>query len=251
MEKLYVLPYGQMSLWGFLNSPRWFYNEVEVMFVIKISLLPFSLPKVRRSKRIGPHNINIISILFGSILGDCHRETRRGATRFTFSQSFSHKDYLLWMHKIISNLGYCNENIPLIKTSLDKGGKIRMNLKFNTFTYSSLNWIREAFYINGVKVVPTITEQYLTPLALAIWIMDDGGLVSSGLKLSTNSFKKEDVDFLCNILNNKYKLKASTVSAGVPNQYNIYISKYSMPLLASIVRPHMHPSMYYKLNGHL
>lgn len=81
--------------------------------------------------------------------------------------------------------------------------------------------------------------------------MDDGGLVSSGLKFATNSFTKNDVESLCKILITKYNLQASVVSAGVPNQYNIYISKDSMPLLASIVGPYMHTSMYYKLNGHL
>lgn len=249
MEKLYVLPYGQMSLWGFQNSPTWIYSYTSL--VLPMRLLPFSLPKVRRLKRIGPHNYDILSILIGSMLGDCSAEKRNNSTRFCFQQEGSHSGYLIWLHRLIANLGYCSSNIPNLLTRLGKGGKLRQVLRFKTFSFVSLNWIYDGFYPNGVKVVPHFIEQYLSPLALAIWIMDDGGLVSSGLKLATNSFNKQDVEFLRKVLYNKYSLKVSVVSAGAPDQYNIYISKDSMPLLASIIKPHMHPSMYYKLNGHL
>jgi hypothetical protein len=81
--------------------------------------------------------------------------------------------------------------------------------------------------------------------------MDDGSIVSSGLKISTNSFSQAEIQMLCDILKRKYNLSATIISAGVPNQYNIYISKYSIKALTNIVRPHMHPSMYYKLNIYL
>lgn len=105
-----------------------------------------------------------------------------------------------------------------------------------------------------MKIVPPIIAEYLSPLALAVWIMDDGCVASSGLKIASNSFSKADVQFLCNILKSKYGLNATVIKAGVvlpKEQYCIYISKYSMSTLASIVGPHMHPSMYYKLNSYL
>lgn len=84
--------------------------------------------------------------------------------------------------------------------------------------------------------------------------MDDGCAASSGLKIATNSFSKADVQTLCNILKEKYGINATVNKAGVvfpKEQYCIYISKYSMPTLATIVKPYMHPSMYYKLNSYL
>jgi LAGLIDADG DNA endonuclease family. len=71
--------------------------------------------------------------------------------------------------------------------------------------------------------VPLITNKYLTPLSLAIWIMDDGCKVGSGLKLSTNSFAYSDCLFLIKLLFDKFNLKSSIQSTGVINQYNIYI----------------------------
>jgi ubiquinol-cytochrome c reductase cytochrome b subunit len=207
--------------------------------------------KLRAVKRIGPHNYNILCILIGSLLGDAYAEKHGNGTRFCFQQEQSNNAYLLWFHSLISKLGYCNSLTPKITTRLGKGGKVRQLSRFKTFTFSSFNWIQEAFYINNVKTVPQVVEKFLSPLALAIWIQDDGSIVSSGLKIATNSFNQAEVLMLCDILKRKYNLKATIISAGVSNQYNIYISKFSIKILTNIVRPYMHPSMYYKLNTHL
>lgn len=47
-----------------------------------------------------------------------------------------------------------------------------------------------------ISLVPTKQdlEFYLTPLALAIWIMDDGCNVKSGIRIATNKFSKEETN---------------------------------------------------------
>jgi ubiquinol-cytochrome c reductase cytochrome b subunit len=214
-------------------------------------LLPFSSPKLRAVKRIGPHNYDILCILIGSLLGDSYAERHGQGTRFCFQQEHFNNAYLLWFHSYISKHGYCNADTPKILTRLGKGGKIRQLSRFKTFTFTSFNWIQEAFYINAIKTVPAMVGEFLSPLALAVWIMDDGSVASSGLKIATNSFTQAEVQMLCDILKRKYNLMATINSAGVPNQYNIYISKYSMEALSNIVVPYMHPSMYYKINSYL
>ena len=133
------------------------------------------------------------------------------------------------------------------KTRLGKKGIVRKVVRLHTWTYTSFNWIHDLWYVNNVKKVPNCIADYLTPLALAIWIMDDGSKVSKGLKLCTNSFSYSDCVLLVKSLNDNFSLKASIFSAGVPNQYNIYIWKQSMPLLRNIVLPHIIPEMKYKI----
>ena len=87
-------------------------------------------PKVSRLKgiyRIGPHNIHIISIIFGSLLGDAHSEKRLIGlgTRISFFQEGVHVEYLLYLHKLLSKLGYCNPKIPIITNRLGVKGKLR------------------------------------------------------------------------------------------------------------------------------
>jgi LAGLIDADG DNA endonuclease family len=53
--------------------------------------------------------------------------------------------------------------------------------------------------------------------------MDDGCKVKGGLKLSTNSFSYSDCLLLVTVLFDNFALKATVQSAGVPNQYHLYV----------------------------
>lgn len=243
-----------MSLWGSLMCPKWFeiFNIGSNVYIYSLSLnIPFILPKTRALKRIGPHNYDIFCILIGSLLGDAYAERHGNGTRFCFQQEHLNNRYLLWFHKHLSDLGYCASSIPKLTTRLGKGGKLRYISRFKTYTFTSFNWIHTAFYKNGIKVIPLDISDYISPLALAVWIMDDGGKVSSGLKIATNSFSKDEVEYLASILRNKYSFKVSVNSAGCINQYNLYFSKSTMKLLGEIIKPYLHTSMYYKLNGYI
>ena len=249
----YVLPFGQMSLWGLYLKPQ-MYDFYLILFIL-VLITPINLitdSKVVRLKgiyRIGPHNKDILSILFGSLLGDAHGEKRlKGqGTRFSFFQEDSHVEYIYFLHKLISDFGYCNPKIPIVSYRLGVKGKLRKIVRFSTWTYTSFNWIQDIWYKDGIKHVPDCIDKYLTPLALAIWIMDDGSKVSKGLKFSTNSFTYTDCLKLVKVLNNNFNIKASVQSAGSKDQYIIYIWKESMDELRKIVSPYIIPEMKYKI----
>jgi ubiquinol-cytochrome c reductase cytochrome b subunit len=220
-------------------------------FILISSILPFSSPRVLSVKRIGPHNLDIISILIGSLLGDGTMERDGNGSRFAFYQEKIHGEYLIWLHKIISILGYCKQEIPIIQTRSGLNGDLRYIFRFRTFTYSSFNWIHDEFYPKplGRKIIPKIIEQYLSPMALAIWIMDDGTkFKNKGLKFCTNLFTLKEIQYLSLILKNKYSLDSSIHKVSVVNQYNIYIPKSNLNNLIKIVKPYIHPSMQYKIN---
>lgn len=212
------------------------------------SFLPFNLPKVRGLKRIGPHNIDILSIIYGSLLGDGYCERLTWSSSLCLQQEDSNVQYIMWFHKTLSLLGYCSPLSPLLLKRIGNKGKIRHYYKLRTYSFSSFNWIHNDFYLNGRKRVPPNISTYLTPQALAIWIMDDGTAVSSGMRLCTNSFTKKDNELQQKVLFDKYaqsttlhKMKSSPVA-----QYNIYIKASSMNNLKFIVAPFLHKSMLYK-----
>jgi ubiquinol-cytochrome c reductase cytochrome b subunit len=250
----YCLPYGQMSLWGCLLISLkcdFIFNILNKFYdFIQIYLSPNKLAlRIKAQWRIGPHNFDILSIFYGSLLGDAHAEKRKmgKGTRLAFYQEAKHSEYLLWFHSIIADLGYCNPLTPVIQTRLGLGGKLRYIIRFHTFTYSNLNWLYDAWYVNGIKRVPKDISIYLTPLALAIWIIDDGARVGKGIKLSTNSFNYSDCIRLTEVLYNKYDIKASVQKTGVIDQYHIYIWSESMPLIRKLVKPYIVSSILYKL----
>ena len=87
-----------------------------------------------KDKRILLRVGSIIEIIYGSLLGDAHAERRKESkgTRITFYQEGSHDDYLLYLHSLIANLGFCNTNVPKITTRLSKNGKLRKIIRFST-----------------------------------------------------------------------------------------------------------------------
>jgi hypothetical protein len=224
-------------------------QKCDLSYIILLNnIFPFSQSRVSSIQRIGPHNYNILSLLIGSLLGDGTMERDGKGSRFAFYQEKTHGEYLLWLHRIIFQLGYCKKEIP--KIQIRGEDNIRYVFRFRTFTYSSFNWIYDEFYPGkpNRKIIPEIIKNYINPTAIAIWIMDDGTrLQNKGLRFSTNSFTLKEVKYLSSILYDKYSIKTSIHKTSVLNQYNLYIHKSSLKNLTIIVKPYMHPSMYYKL----
>ena len=207
--------------------------------------------RARAIKRIGPHNEDVISVIVGSLLGDGYANRRYvEGTRICYRQSIIHKDYLFWLYDFFYKRGYCSNLEPRMYTRVlkKKNEEIKhYGYEFNTFTFRSLDWIQKMFYKKGKKVISINIEKYITPLALAIWIMDDGGLPKPGLRIARNSFKLEEVQFLVKILNNKYNLDCTIQELKDIGKYSIYIKGSSISKLRDIVLPHFHPSMHHKL----
>jgi hypothetical protein len=63
--------------------------------------------------------------------------------------------------------------------------------------------------------------------------------------LCTDSYSIQDVVRLMNVLIIRYDLKCTLHKSG--KGYRIYISRKSVAKVVEIVKPHLTPSMYYKL----
>jgi len=222
------------------------------MLTSNLSILTAS--RIPSTKRIGPHNHEVLCLLVGSLLGDGHMEKDHLGSRFCFYQKGEHIEYVLLLHEFLLKRGYCKEDIPIIHSRIIHD-KLNYYCRFRTFTFSSFNWIYDGFYPTfpsgqiSRKIIPTWIEEYLSPLSLAIWIMDDGGWIDNrGLKISTNCFTLKDVKFIASILERKYNLNTAIHSAGGIDQYNLYFPKKNLPILVPLVLPYMHPYFLYKLN---
>lgn len=210
--------------------------------------LATEISKLKGIYRIGPHDKDILSVIFGSLLGNAQAQNRGGAgTTISFFQEDFHLEYILFLHKFLSVSGYCNPKIPVVTKRLGAKGKVRKVIKFSTWTYTSFSWIHDIWYEGNRKRVPLCIGEYLTPLALAIWIMDGGKKESKGLRFLINSFTYNECLMLVNVLSENLNLKSSVQSAGSKNRYILYIWKESMDDLRNIVSPYILPGMKYKL----
>ena len=208
----------------------------------------------RAKNRIGPHNIDVLSVIFGLMLGDGFGNNRSGeGVRFCIKQSIVHKEYLFSLYEFFLNRGYCSNNPPRKYTRMIKGiNKTYYGFEFNTFTFRSFVWIYDLFYKKGKKIVSLNIENYITPLTLAIWISDDGTFVPStggrgGIRIACNSFTLIEVEYLTTILRHKFDLDCTIQKIYIKDKYSIYIKKNSIIKLENLILPYLHVSMYYKL----
>lgn len=186
--------------------------------ILKIDLSLIELGSYLTStKRIGPHNKDILDFIKGSLLGDGYLELHGNGTRLCLQQESSNKAYLLWSHQFLAERGYCNLELPKIQSRIGNKGKIRYVLRLKTWTFSSLNYLHTQFYCNNIKIISQ--DLYITPFMLAIWIKDDGSRSGKALKLLTNCFTYPECEILKTKLNNK-NLKVSIHKTGRLNQYN-------------------------------
>lgn len=77
---------------------------------------------------------------------------------------------------------------------------------------------------------------------MTYWFMEDGGWTNKGIHIATNSYTKEDVLRLINVLETKYNLQCSLHSRN-----RIYIKTKSAKEFINIVEPYIHSDMSYKL----
>lgn len=247
-----------MSLWGKLKCLTCLFNKEILKFsylnhfhdicIMIMPLLTTGKNKIKGINRIGPHDISIYSIIFGSLLGDAHAERRKGGvgTRISFYQESTHVTYLLWLHNQLASKGYCHENLPVITTRLGKKGVVRKIVRFHTWTYTSWDWIYAEWYANGNKTVPESIGQYLTPLALTIWIMDSWVRNPRSLSL-TIPYSFGECLLLISAMYKNFGLEPIILSTDTPSKYVIILKEEVLPKLEHIVAPFIFKGMKYKV----
>jgi hypothetical protein len=75
--------------------------------------------RVRAANRIGPHDLDVTSVIVGSLLGDCTIKRSVEGTRLVYKQSIVHKDYLFWLYNL-STIRNLKKSLSSCSSSLVK-----------------------------------------------------------------------------------------------------------------------------------
>jgi len=73
--------------------------------------------------------------------------------------------------------------------------------------------------------------------------MDKGSWDKSGVRIATNSFKLEEVQYLANLLKKLFDLNCTVQNINTPPQNSIYIKGESVLKLRKLILPYVIPSM--------
>ena len=169
--------------------------------------------------------------LIGLVLGDGHLVCSKYKNCNSFHQEFSlihsikQREYLEWKVNLIHSI--LGGNKPSVIEFNNNGYKGVKAMKSHRY----FRVLHKYLYKNGIKTIPLKALKRLTPLAIAIWWMDDGSLCkktrngkvhSWDLYLNTYLSKEEnqviidyfqdkwDVKWNLNLSKGKYRLRCST-----------------------------------------
>jgi hypothetical protein len=200
------------------------------------------IPLIPLAKTTEPDDY-LNQMMVGLMLGDgtLVKKYVGGSTYFKFAQGLVNVDYLQHVFDLFKRAGYVNMDAASEGKSTIKG-KTYTWYQFSTRSIPEWNDLHAQWYVGKVKVVPANIFDMLTPVSLAYWHMDDGGWNKGGIHLNTNSFTKDEVELLANALRVKFNLKCS-----VQSRNRLYIFAGSTRAFCDIIRPHIHPSMIYKI----
>ena len=222
-------------------------NQATHVHKHKYFIREFYSHTLRSYQRIGPHKKEIIDTIVGSLLGDGWGEKRCESTRFHFHYTSRSVEYLGFLQALLYRNGYCSLETAKKTRQIGKSGKIYYSIKLRTFSFNSWNWLYDSFYSDlKQKHVPKNIGELLSPQALAIWIMDNGGVSGKGSKISTESFSFSEVKLLQTALFERFGLCYNIQQH--KEKHILYLSKGQLPALQSLIQPFMAPCMYYKLH---
>lgn len=199
------------------------------------------------------------SVLVGTLLGDGYLGLSSCGSKanpfLQIGRSVKDVGYLIWQHKILSAGGLVTAPIKY-----RQGYDQRYNKTYyGCYLYSRYHPILWEFYNRfypdeRTKVVTSDILKQVTPLALAVWYMDDGSLTkqkgsnSHTLKLHTQSFGRTG-----NELIQEWFLSGWGISTGLGydkthNSYVIAIYKWAeISKFIAVVEPYILPCMERKL----
>lgn len=174
-------------------------------------------------------------IVIGSLLGDAYLvQTTRGYA-FREHHGIAQKEYVDWKYDKLKEL----TNSPPKETSTK-------SYYFRTVSHLYFSQLHNLFYSGTCKIVPLNISNWLTPLSLSIWIMDDGSRDRNQMRINTQSFTKQENEFLISIL--KAKLGINATLNQDKDKYRLRVSAESMSNVRQLISPHLIPSMRYKLS---
>ena len=221
--------------------------------VVKGSLIQkreFHHNRIKAGKRIGPRNLDVLSVITGSLLGNSGIRRSVEGTRFCYRQSSKNIDYLFWLYYFLVTKGYCSNLEPRKYTiKVKQNGavlwtkKIQSEYKFNTFIFRSFNWLHKMFYPKGKKVINLSIENYITPLSLAIWISSPSSAYGK-LQIKTDLCRKEDIDKLIAILKNRFGFICYSFQCN-KSYFGVGIAEESKDNFITIIKPYL---QYLKVN---
>ena len=189
-------------------------------------------------------------VVVGTLLGDAHLETKdQGRTyRLKIEHSRKQRAYVDWLYHEFQSLVRTAPQ-QRERTVTLKGRTAEYALYwFNTLSLGTFRFYAQQFYQRKKKLVPRQIGRWLTPLALAVWYMDDGSIKSNAHRtvlLNTHAFDAGSLQRLQAALLQRYGVHATLRKQREGTQ--LYVGAASADAFLNVIEPYLIPTLRYKL----
>ena len=174
------------------------------------------------------------AIVIGTLRGDGAMRCKANAL-LEVNHSWHQQTYVEWKYRQLAELV---STPPKLRRS--NGG--RTACRFVTRSLPALTPYYRLFYASGKKLAP---EVELSPLALAVWFMDDGCKSRSSVYLNTQQFDHPSQLVLLRLLRNQWGIEGALNKD--KSYHRIRISVAGTVRLASVIDRYVLPELRYKL----
>lgn len=181
------------------------------------------------------------SILVGTLLGDGCLAKHGKHHRLHVKHKAEHRSLVEFKYEAFREF----ISMPVHGFDQKLNGRLYPCFQFATRTSPLFSDWYSSFYQSKRKIVPVDIAASLTPLALAVWLMDDGAADYAGVTFQTHNFSFEEVERLELALKERYEL--ATPVRGNKGGSIIYVKASSVGRLQEVVRPHLLRDFSYKL----
>lgn len=181
------------------------------------------------------------AVLVGTLLGDGCLAKHGRYHRLHVKHALAHRSLAEFKHRVFGNF----VSMPLHCFEQRLNGRGFPCFQFASRTNPVFTLWHDRFYETGRKCVPADVGDALSPLALAVWLMDDGSADYAGVTFQTHCFSHEEVCHLGTVLEESFGLAISLRKNR--GSWIIYVKAQSVERLRSAVDEHLLPQFVYKV----
>lgn len=195
-------------------------------------------------------------VLLGTMLGDgCLVESSKTKAYLKLAHGEAQLKYLLWKMRVLFPLVGSFAG-ALHKDDVDATIKGRTRVHAWTLSNRYLHHVYDDFYLRHEdmkkKIVRMTVLNRMSPMALAIWHMDDGHISkSSNVHLYTNGFDEKSHANIVGYFANHLLMKPKIDHDQRSNTNSIRLGKNDSLKFLDVIRPHVPACMAYKIDPSL
>src|SRR5699024_3461896 len=160
--------------------------------------------------------------------------------RMNLAHSSKQKDYFLKKYNIVKD--FIGVDYKEVSQYDKRTKKTYYAYKFQSLVNPYFTRLRNEWYREGKKIVPTTLYDEMTERVLAYKYFDEGNKTESGYSIAMCDFDDESVQRFRDVLKQKYDIRTT-----LHNKNNVYIPSYERERFKDIIYPYATEDLYYKI----